>query len=82
MQKKTPRSCKRVGPKREPNKDDYLGGGGEVFVDDLLGSQHLMEGFPELYRHYTEQDKVYGAVEQGHYVHHLTKLKYFKDYII
>ena len=53
----------------------YLRRGGEVLIDDLLGAENLVECLPELYGHDAEENKVDGAVQQRHDVHHLSKLQ-------
>ncbi len=43
-------------------------------VDEILEPEDFVEGLPELLGHQAEEDKVDGAVEERHDVHHLTQL--------
>ena len=46
-----------------------------MFGHELLISNNLPEGCPELNRHDAEENEVDRAVQQSHHVHHLTKLE-------
>lgn len=47
----------------------------EMFSHELLVTNNLPEGCPELNWHDAEENEVDRAVQQSHHVHHLTKLE-------